>query len=146
MNQDQIRIDPEDQHLLEDHTWHVHKCGKQRYVRRTVKKNGKSLGVYLHRVIAGTQALDGEGLRPGLVDHRNNDSLDNRRENLRLTDKKGNNANRPGQGEFKGVVCVKGRYVAVIRSGGFDTPEEAAKEYNRLALVAFGPDAYQNEC
>lgn len=74
---------------------------------------GRPGTVYLHRYLMG--------LPDGVVDHINGDTLDNRRANLRVTDKSGNGLNRPkpGKANTSGVVGVqfdaaRQRWVAVV--------------------------------
>lgn len=82
--------------------------------------------VLLHRWLLGCTLRDGR-----LVDHRNRNKLDCRRENLRITTPSGNNQNRvlgpranayPMRGKWQAKVKLHG----VQRSlGVFLTPEEA---------------------
>lgn len=101
------------------------------------------------------------------ADHVNGDTLDNRRENLRLSTDSGSNANRCGwtasSHGFKGVYYVprpelNGKrgggltpYVVKIKLNGRQVygssqadPVSGAKEYNRLALLHFGEFAKLN--
>ena len=77
------------------------------YAGRARPGGGKMIS--MHREIAG--ARDGED-----VDHRNRDSLDNRRRNLRKCTKSQNGANRPAQRDnssgYKGVQ-VRGEHCFV---------------------------------
>lgn len=104
--------------------------------------------------------------RERLVDHRNGDTFDNRRENLRVTDKSGNCRNmrstaRTRRGQHKGVTTnFQGgnlRYLAQItvgkRADGRErritgplrhTESEAARDYDLLALEHFGEFAATN--
>ena len=113
--------------------------------------------------------LDPEMKLPRSVkaDHRNGDTLDNRRQNLRLSTESGSNANRSGwtaaSHGFKGVYYVqrsgldgsrgggKTPYVVKIKLHGRQVygasqpdPVSAAREYNRLALQHFGEFARLN--
>ena len=105
----------------------------------------------MHRLIAGA--------KPGeIVDHINGDRLDNRRENLRITDAKGNSQNagkrKPnGQSRFKGVCRgARGRnWRASIRQDGrtrfvgqFKTEEDAARAYDVAAAALHGSFAKTN--
>ncbi len=85
------------------------------------------------------------------MDHENHDTLDNKRENLRLATYAQNGWNRGIQKNntsgFKGVTLFKstGRWVFKIRIGGGkriqgyrDTALEASQEYNRLAKIYHG--------
>jgi hypothetical protein len=93
------------------------------------------------------------------VDHINGDTLDNRRENLRVCTRKENNQNCNKRGtlpksKYKGVVWVKkvGKWKAQIKSdkktiylGYFKDELLAAKAYNSAAILYFGEFARQNK-
>lgn len=113
--------------------------------------NGK-LG-RLHRYLLGAP----QGV---MVDHRNGDKLDNRRDNLRLCTNSQNQANRQtvcGKSKFKGVVWQlrrngDGFWKAGITVGGehlylgcFLTDLEAARAYNEAAVSHFGEFAWVND-
>ena len=106
--------------------------------------------VRLHRVIMNAP----EGL---LVDHRNNDSLDNRRSNLRLATKSQNNTNRPKKANtssrYVGVCYDKTRkcwYAQIVHQskhkwlGSFDNEEAAARAFDRAAIESHGEFARLN--
>lgn len=108
------------------------------YVKTNVYYKGKSRGVYLHRVI--TNAYKGK-----MVDHKNGDTLDNRKCNLRLVSPKGNAQNRAisslNTSGYRGVSynTRKKKYQAYVGIDGrkrhlgyFETPEEA----NEVAVKA----------
>lgn len=106
--------------------------------------------VRLHRFVMNAQ--------PGqLVDHANQNKLDARRANLRITDRSGNAMNagkkRHNTSGFKGVYLCKqtGRWRAEIRAHGrviklgrFKTPEEAAHAYDAAAIKHHGEFACPN--
>lgn len=106
--------------------------------------------VYMHRLIMG--ATD----RSVHVDHRNGNPLDNRRENLRITDGFGNARNRRRNSakrtsRYKGVFRRHARWQArikrngeVINLGRFEFEIEAALAYDRAAKELFGEFAYLN--
>jgi len=108
------------------------------YAATTV--GGKKL--YMHRLVTACP--------PGLVvDHANGDGLFNVRENLRVTTHAFNAANCCSFGsiEYRGVTREGRRFRARIndkRLGNFDTPEEAARAYDRAALDLWGPFAWLN--
>jgi len=89
------------------------------------------------------------------VDHINRDSLDDRFENLRDVTQAENNYNKDvyksNKTGFKGVNKKAGRYWARIthnkityRLGYHDTPEDAARAYDRKAKELLGDKAILN--
>lgn len=114
-----------------------------------MRKGRGGVWIGMHRVIA--QAGPDQH-----VDHRNGDTLDNRRHNLRICTVRQNVCNtppRPGTSRYKGVYAHKrsGRWVAAITHGGkkqhlgyFDTQEEAARAYDQAAARLFGEYAWLN--
>lgn len=96
---------------------------------------------------------------PGsIIDHRNGNPLDNRRENIRLCSSSQNAANaivaeREGKtSRFKGVYRSKGKWVGQIRCdsaqfrlGSFDIEDDAARAYDAAALEKFKEFALTNE-
>lgn len=97
------------------------------------------------------------GLHGELVDHKNRDGLDNRRENLRRADKSQNLANsrkrRGCTSQFKGVFWNKNQKKwesrcqcrgVYHRLGFFQDEIEAAKAYDKKAIELFGEFARPN--
>lgn len=132
--------------------WHASEKGAGKfYARRNEWTDGNMRAVYLHRVIAG--APDGYE-----VDHINGDSLDNRRENLRVCPAAKNRQNRLKRivksSAFKGVSWDSRRrlWVAAIYVEGrkkylgrFDSEEAAARAYNTAATLNHREFANLNE-
>lgn len=90
------------------------------------------------------------------VDHINGNTLDNRRENLRLATQSQQNANRhkiTGKSEFKGVYrrrdglkwCAQIKNGVMIYLGSFTNELDAARAYNLAALKHFGGFACLND-
>ena len=114
----------------------------QGYVRRDFYQDGRSAYELLHRVIVGAQADQ-------VVDHINGDTLDNRRENLRVCDNAENTRNRKRHRNnalgIKGVYRKHSGYAAQIRFNGvkhclgiFPCPEDAARAYRDAAIRLHG--------
>jgi len=97
------------------------------------------------------------GTDPDCVDHKNGNGLDNRKENLRLCNKSQNHMNSGKQTNnksgYKGVSQHKNsdKWQAqisvdrrVISIGYFNTPEEAARAYDKAAKEKHGHFAVFN--
>lgn len=106
--------------------------------------------VAIHKLIMDTP----EGF---VVDHKNRNGLDNRKENLRVCTSAENSrnriANKGNRFGYKGVAeAFNGKYIAQIGfdgkkyyGGTFDTVIEAAIAYNNLAIKYHGEFARLNE-
>lgn len=102
--------------------------------------------MFMHELIMGASGID----------HKDNDGLNNERENLRKATQSQNMANRGKQKNntsgFKGVFMEKnGTWFAKIavnrkqmRLGTFKTKEEAARSYDKWARHYFGEFACTN--
>jgi hypothetical protein len=143
-------IDDEDAERVLAYKWSAwwDSRSKQWRVGRTTVSNGRKIMVYLHRFILSAPS----GLQ---VDHKNMDSLDNRRSNLRLATNAQNHCNRKRQSDntsgFKGVDWHKNRFRAQIKHlgvkyflGNFTTAEAAARAYDAAALLLHGEFARVN--
>lgn len=102
--------------------------------------------VVMHRFILG---IDDPAI---IIDHKDRNSLNNQRSNLRICPSKKfnliNQPPRPGR-KWKGAVLIKlsGRWRARVGShhiGVFETEEEAARAYDRAATRIYGEFAYLN--
>lgn len=114
----------------------------------------KQTTIHLHRAIMG--AVDGGPI----VEHRDRDTMNCRRSNLRFADQTINNQNSSRRGDnlsgYRGVWFTPGKrrtlpWQAQInhkgtryRLNGFATAEEAARAYDAKALELYGPDANLN--
>lgn len=127
--------------------WHTDNKG---YVVRRVRRNGKKLVVYMHRVVADTP----QGM---VTDHINGLVTDNREENLRVCTDAENKRNRgrtqQNTSGLKGVYWHKqiGRWYSRIMVdnkdkylGTFDTPEEAHLAYTKASKKLHGKFARVN--
>lgn len=147
-------VDKEDAALVSAHKWCV-----QQY-----KDKSRSTKIYAKRSYRGTQVTMHRFLlnppKGVSIDHINGNGLDNRRRNLRLTNKQGNAANRPkdriknATSIYKGVYRNKTlkKWIARIQVGGkgihlgvFVEETEAARAYNAAALLYFGDFACLNQ-
>lgn len=93
-------VDDEDFRRISSWNWYATNCGGKWYA---VRKNpaGKPYKIYLHRFLLEPP--------PGLVvDHKNGDTLDNRRKNLRLCTRSQNQFNQGKQKRTKSGL--KGAY------------------------------------
>jgi len=140
-------VDAEDYEWLSQYKWHAVRDNNTFYARRTL---GNGRHITMHRQIM--QPAEGE-----VTDHMNGNGLDNRRANMRNCSRGENSQNRRKNSHtlsgYKGVWRDKktGKYWAGIHKkhkgshdGPFDTPIEAARAYDRLALTHFGPFARLN--
>lgn len=139
------KVDDEDFEEINSFNWHLAVSGNGAgYAGR--RKMGKT--IFLHRQLTKCP----NGLE---VDHINGDPLDNIRNNLRIVTHAQNLRNRKinknTTSGFKGVRNNHGRWQAYINFGkficlgNFSTKEEAARAYNKSALVYFGEFARLNE-
>jgi len=139
-------IDQQDFELVSKYRWYARK-GKNGvfYATSTLFKN-----IHMHRIILGATTE--------LVDHKNQDGLDNRRCNIRLVTHLQNNCNKRSyqkvSSKFKGVYWnkTKQKWSSQITPPGqrtkhvghFKSEIEAAKAYNEKAKIYHGDFAYLN--
>jgi hypothetical protein len=128
-------IDPDDWEIYKEFSWVCHYDYKKKdyYVRSQI--NGKT--VSLHRLIMKVTN------RKLQIDHINNISLDNRKENLRIVTPRQNMHNRkkPYKYGISGIDFHKavGKFRVRMNIGYFDTLEEAI-ETRKKAEEFFSPD------
>ncbi len=142
-------VDADNHAALSGKGWYAHtRRGKVYAVRHSDDDHTKM--EHLHRIVAGAPPRM-------VVDHINGNTLDNRRENLRVCTHANNMRNRGGPATHNttGFIGVKvrksGRFTAYIRSQGtsytagtFDTAEEAARARDRLTIQLHGEFAALN--
>ena len=135
---------------ISKYRWHVDSTG---YASRAVFRNGKRTKVRMHREIMKPE-------RGKVCDHLNGNTLDNRRENLRVCTVKENNENRInnrtkwlGKSRYKGVrkVTKSNKWQAIISFkgkeiylGSFELESEAALRYDEEARKLYGDRAHTN--
>ena len=148
-------VDDDDYGWLMQWKWHAfpNQAGQMRAARsvRRIKGNGAVTWdkVFMHRVTAG--ALPGI-----LVDHANHDTLDNRRDNLRVCTVAENHQNQmkhTGKYRYKGIKFHKRNrgFVAYVTANGRTyyagcgkTQEDAARAYDAAARRLHGKFAALN--
>jgi hypothetical protein len=143
-----VILSQEDQDIYISGVYKTHPTARSFYARSNNK--------YVHRIVM-SRVLNKELTRFERVDHINGNGLDCRRENLRVATGSQNSANRPGwrygSSQYKGVTFNKQRnkWQAKItfdsktkHLGYFDDEIDAAKEYDKNALVLFGKYAKLN--
>ena len=143
-------VDVSDFPLVSKFKWHACKCRGIFYAARKMGDNHTT--VLMHRQIMG--------FPDGLVDHRNRNSLDNQRLNLRTCNHSQNGANahpyrKTGKlSPFKGVRLQKyngswGAKITVnykrISLGTFKFARQAAEAYDAAAVKYFGEFASTNQ-
>lgn len=155
LNKDrEVLVDDEDYEYLNQFKW-GNIGTKFIYAARGTRINGKYYKILMHRVIMKVND------KTQIVDHINGNTLDNRRCNLRITNRCGNSRNSlkrsDGKSIYKGVSVryksKKGQRFEVriqissekrIYLGYFKTEVDAAKAYNDAAIKYFGEFAKLN--
>jgi hypothetical protein len=145
-------IDSSDVVYVVGNKWHIRKGRYTLYAARWISVGGRATPLHLHRAILGLKYGDKK-----MVDHKNQNGLDNRRVNLRITTAAINNYNcrmrKTNKSGFRGV-CWKERYQKwhaqisfggkVLHCGYFYTAEEAARAYDSNSEKLWGDNAFLN--
>ncbi len=139
------KVDDADFEELSKYKWYAVKCFGKYYARRSEGRNKK---IYMHRQLAGNPLH----LH---VDHKDGNSLNNQRENLRNANVAQNMANRKAfencSSSFKGVTKNGEKWIARIGTNGdqiyigcFTSEIEAALAYDKKAYELHGEFAVTN--
>lgn len=145
-------VDDEDYERMILHKWHAHRSGSAYYARTNLRIENVWRTVYMHRLLLGIS--DDPAIQ---ADHRNHNTLDNRRLNLRIASRAQNQQNRRSlrvtASGFKGVYMTNKRkpFQARITVNGkrrsvgyFMTALEAARAYDAKAIELCGEYACLN--
>lgn len=140
-------VDDEDYEELNQHKWCAMKDYKTFYAMRSIQLDGHQHTLRMHNAIMGTKGID----------HKNNDGLDNRRDNLRKATASQNSHNKSKYSNntsgYRGVywdrrnkkwraqIGVNGKQ---RRLGYFSSALEAASAYDEAALELHGEFARTN--
>jgi hypothetical protein len=145
-------VDDVDFEWLSQWKWYSNNSKWGDYANRQKMEKGKITHFYMHREIMKYYGYKIEGF---FIDHINHNSLDNRKENLRLVNDSQSQMNRKITNKvgFKGVNLYRnGKWRAFskinqkqIHLGYFNTKEEAAQVYNNFAIKNFKEYAFINK-
>ena len=141
-------VDDEDFEYLSQFKWCASKNGNRYYAKRSIWENGRRFLLPMQNAIMGVP----HGV---IVDHIDQNGLNNTRHNLRVCTRAENNYNKGKQKNntsgFKGVSRDRRKWCAVIwmnrtrkHLGFFSTPEEAARAYDAAARELHGDFACTN--
>lgn len=146
----QFIISEQDAEFVDSRSWFTQGRPGFRYVATCIKEDNKYKIKYLHRLLFNLSDIK------IFVDHINHNTLDNTRENLRLSNNRLNQVNR-----CKKVNCSS-KYIGVsknkrntwdaqirnrtkrIKLGSFKTEEAAALAYNEASIKINGSYAVLN--
>lgn len=109
-----ILVDPEDEWLLEEYTWHLFTG----YATTNVPTEHGYRRAFLHHCIVGQPIWEGEE-----IDHKNRVRSDDRRQNLRYVTKSRqamNTDRAPGASGARNVYIDRGRYQVTIWRDGYE--------------------------
>ncbi len=145
-------IDDEDYNKINNFKWcaDMKPVSKNYYAKRRIVENGKAKYIQMSRFIMNCPL----GM---FVDHINHNTLDNRKKNLRIVNRRQNqmnkSKNKKKSSKYKGVYWDNyfKKWKAEITSnykktyiGSFNNEIEAALSYNKYAIKMFGSFACLN--
>lgn len=149
-------LDDDDYDKFSKFNWFASKKRSGIYVYRSqrygIRKENKRLTIYLHREIMNAKKYD-------YVDHINGNTLDNRKQNLRICTNEQNlhnskKTNKECTSKFKGVCWDKSKKKWLVSItinkkhkfiGRYDSELEAAEIYNKHATLIYGEFAKLNK-
>lgn len=142
------QVDDEDYLWLSRFRWWSSGAGDKIYVYGSPLVGFQEIG--MHRYIMGV--ADGKIK----VDHKDGNTLNNQKSNLRRCNHRENNLNKPGHkdgsSKYKGVHFASKKWVGNIYIDGkrvylgrFELEEDAARAYNKVASEHFGDFAWLND-
>lgn len=146
-------VDDADYMFLKQFSWYLSTSGYA-VTNKHIPALNKSLTVRMHRVLMllSSTSSQASGL---IVDHINDDKLDNRKANLRICTKSLNEANKvrdDNKTGYRGVYVFGDKYGASIAKdrkshylGLYNTAIEAAQAYNKKATELHGEFAQLNK-
>jgi len=145
-------VDDEDYELVSQYKWKIKKAPNTFYAMRSVTRSPECSVRYT------TQSMHSFITGYSLCDHIDHNGLNNQRENLREATHSQNLANQPKRGvytsNYKGVCWSTNqqKWKATIsfnsktkHLGLFDNEEDAARAYNRWAILIHGEFAAIND-
>jgi len=146
-------VEDTDYKELSKYKWYAkyNKCTNSFYAVRKIKTINGRLAFPMHRQILGLEYGDYRH-----VDHINHNTLDNRRDNIRICTRSQNGGNRRRNkntvSKYKGIHQEKSTHWSAqigycgnkIHLGTFLTEKEAAVAYNKAAKKYFGEFACLN--
>jgi hypothetical protein len=145
------KLDSADYYRLRKYHWFLYGNNGKFYVCRSRRKGKRTNLISMHREIMNAP-------KNKLVDHRNSDPQDNRRENLHLATSKENNRNRckmrkktsskyigvsfrKREKKWRALICRNRKNISL---GSFENEIDAAKAYDKAARKYFGEFARLN--
>jgi hypothetical protein len=146
----EVLIDKDDYEYLNSFKWGIINNGSHKYAARGTRKKGQPYRkILMHREILNCP-------KNKMIDHINGNTLDNRKENLRIVTRAKNLQNSKKRSDsnfnYKGIGKRNGKYFARIQIavdkrlflGYYNTDIEAARAYDIAAKLHFGENARLN--